>query len=67
VTWGGPPFKAFAVADPLLDDQLQAALAEPPARVRRVDLADGRWFWLKRVERLQSQAPISSKKSDRSL
>jgi tRNA A-37 threonylcarbamoyl transferase component Bud32 len=27
-------------------------LAEPPARVRRVDLADGRRFWLKRVERL---------------
>jgi hypothetical protein len=55
------------MADPLLDDQLQAALAEPPARVRRVDLADGRRFRLKRVERLQSRAPISSKKSDRSL
>jgi tRNA A-37 threonylcarbamoyl transferase component Bud32 len=40
------------MADPLLEDQLQAALAEPPARVRRVDLADGRRFWLKRVERL---------------
>jgi tRNA A-37 threonylcarbamoyl transferase component Bud32 len=40
------------MADPLLDEQLQAALAETPARVRRVDLADGRRFWLKRVERL---------------
>jgi tRNA A-37 threonylcarbamoyl transferase component Bud32 len=40
------------MADPLLDDQLQAALAEPPKRVRRVDLPDGRRFWLKRVERL---------------
>ena len=40
------------MADPLLDDTLKAALAEPPARVRRVDLGDGRRFWLKRVERL---------------
>lgn len=40
------------MADPVLDDQLQAALAEPPVRVRRVDLVDGRRFWLKRVERL---------------
>ena len=48
----GPRSKAFAVADSLLNDQLKAALAEPPARVRRVDLADGRRFWLKRVERL---------------
>lgn len=40
------------MADPLLDDQLNAALAEPPRRVRRVDLSDGRRFWLKRVERL---------------
>jgi tRNA A-37 threonylcarbamoyl transferase component Bud32 len=40
------------MADPLLDDELQAALAKPPARVRRVDLADGRRFWLKRVEHL---------------
>lgn len=38
--------------DSLLDDQLKAALAAPPVRVRRVDLPDGRRFWLKRVERL---------------
>lgn len=36
----------------MLEDQLKAALAEPPRRVRRVDLTDGRRFWLKRVERL---------------
>ena len=42
----------LTVADPLLDESLKAALAEPPQRVRRVDLADGRRFWLKRVERL---------------
>ena len=40
------------MADPLLDAELMAALAEPPRRVRRLDLADGRRFWLKRVERL---------------
>jgi tRNA A-37 threonylcarbamoyl transferase component Bud32 len=38
--------------DPLLDVQLKTALAEPPVRVRRLDLPDGRHFWLKRVERL---------------
>jgi tRNA A-37 threonylcarbamoyl transferase component Bud32 len=40
------------VADPLLDTQLKVALADPPRRVRRLELADGRRFWLKRVERL---------------
>jgi tRNA A-37 threonylcarbamoyl transferase component Bud32 len=38
--------------DSLLDDLLKVALAAPPARVRRIDLPDGRRFWLKRVERL---------------
>lgn len=38
--------------DSLLDDQLKVALAAPPVRVRRIDLPDGRRFWLKRVERL---------------
>lgn len=41
--------------DPDLEDSLQRALAEPPARVRRLDLPDGRRFWLKRVERLQGR------------
>lgn len=30
-------------------------LAEPPRRVRRVDLPDGRRYWLKRVERLSGR------------
>lgn len=38
--------------DPDLDAALAEALAEPPRRVRRLDLPDGRRFWLKRVERL---------------
>ncbi len=41
------------MSDPLLEKGLRKALAEPPARVRRLVLADGRVFWLKRVERLQ--------------
>jgi tRNA A-37 threonylcarbamoyl transferase component Bud32 len=44
--------------DPLLDARLKAALAEPPARVRRMDLPDGRRFWLKRVERLTGRLRI---------
>ena len=40
------------MTDPDLDESLARALAEPPRRVRRLDLADGRRFWLKRVERL---------------
>jgi tRNA A-37 threonylcarbamoyl transferase component Bud32 len=40
------------VPDPDLDAALQRALTEPPRRVRRLDLPDGRRFWLKRVERL---------------
>ncbi len=40
------------MADPLLDFELTVALADPPQRVRRLDLPDGRRFWLKRVERL---------------
>jgi tRNA A-37 threonylcarbamoyl transferase component Bud32 len=31
---------------------VSAAMTEPPARVRPVDLPDGRRFWLKRVERM---------------
>ena len=38
--------------DPDLDAALTRALTEPPRRVRRLDLPDGRRFWLKRVERL---------------
>jgi tRNA A-37 threonylcarbamoyl transferase component Bud32 len=43
------------VSDPALDTALQVALTELPARVRRLDLADGRRFWLKRVERLSGR------------
>lgn len=38
-----------------LEARVKAALAEPPQRVRRLDLADGRRFWLKRVERLSGR------------
>ncbi len=41
--------------DPDLETALTQALAEPPRRVRRVDLRDGRRFWLKRVERLSGR------------
>ncbi len=41
--------------DSLLQAALDAALAAPPQRVRRLDLADGRRFWLKRVERLSGR------------
>lgn len=40
------------MTDTLLEDSLKSALAEPTRRVRQLDLADGRRFWLKRVERL---------------
>ncbi|WP_128515049.1 serine/threonine protein phosphatase [Tabrizicola thermarum] len=43
------------MSDPLLEKGLRKALAEPAARVRRLALADGRVFWLKRVERLQGR------------
>ena len=35
-----------------LEASVKAALAEPPVRVRTLELADGQRFWLKRVERL---------------
>jgi hypothetical protein len=44
-----------ALTDPELETALSKALAEPPRRVRRVDLRDGRRFWLKRVERLSGR------------
>lgn len=40
------------MADPELERAVQAALEEPPVRVRPLALPDGRRFWLKRVERL---------------
>ncbi len=43
------------MSDPDLDAALTSALAEPPQRVRAVVLADGRRFWLKRVERLSGR------------
>jgi tRNA A-37 threonylcarbamoyl transferase component Bud32 len=46
------------VTDPDLDESLARALAEPPRRVRRLDLADGRRFWLKRVERLSGRLRV---------
>lgn len=46
------------MTDPDLDRALNAALAEPPRRVRAVVLADGRRFWLKRVERLSGRLRV---------
>lgn len=43
------------MADSDLDSIVNAALADPPQRVRRLDMADGRRFWLKRVERLSGR------------
>ncbi|MCX7287645.1 MAG: serine/threonine protein phosphatase [Rhodobacterales bacterium] len=43
------------VADSSLDSIVNDALAEPTQRVRRLDTADGRRFWLKRVERLSGR------------
>ena len=43
------------MTDPDLETALQAALAEPPRRVRALVLPDGRRFWLKRVERLSGR------------
>jgi tRNA A-37 threonylcarbamoyl transferase component Bud32 len=40
------------VTEPDLDARVRSALDEPFQRVRRLDLPDGRQFWLKRVERL---------------
>jgi tRNA A-37 threonylcarbamoyl transferase component Bud32 len=40
------------VTEPDLDARVRSALDEPFQRVRRLDLPDGRKFWLKRVERL---------------
>lgn len=41
--------------DPELQAKVKAALDAPPQRVRRLDLPDGRKFWLKRVERLSGR------------
>jgi tRNA A-37 threonylcarbamoyl transferase component Bud32 len=38
-----------------LDQEVKAALDGPFRRVQRLDLADGRRFWLKRVERLSGR------------
>jgi hypothetical protein len=43
------------MADSDLERMVKAALAEPPQRVRRLDLPDGRGFWLKRVERVSGR------------
>ena len=43
------------LADLDLERILKAALAEPPQRVRRLVLPDGRGFWLKRVERVSGR------------
>lgn len=55
------------VSDPDLDESLRRALAEPPRRVRRLDLADGRRFWLKRVERLSGRLRLQKGDPDRAF
>ncbi|MDP3195242.1 serine/threonine protein phosphatase [Tabrizicola sp.] len=42
----------------MLAAALDAALAEPPQRVRALVLPDGRRFWLKRVERLSGRLRV---------
>lgn len=53
--------------DPDLETKLQRALAEPPRRVRRLDLADGRRFWLKRVERLSGRLRLQKGDPERAF
>ena len=53
--------------DPDLEESLQRALDEPPERVRRLDLADGRRFWLKRVERLSGRLRLQKGDPDRAF
>lgn len=47
--------KAVQVPDSDLQSLVNKALAEPPRRVRLLALANGRRFWLKRVERLSGR------------
>jgi tRNA A-37 threonylcarbamoyl transferase component Bud32 len=49
------PCRSGQVPDQELERSLQAMLADPPRRVQRLELPDGRRFWLKRVERLQGR------------
>ena len=55
------------MSDPELDESLKRVLAEPPARVRRLDLADGRRFWLKRVERLSGRLRLQKGDPERAF
>jgi len=50
-----------------LEAKVKAALAEPPQRVRRLDLADGRQFWLKRVEQLSGRLRLQKGDPDRAF
>ncbi|MBA3911235.1 MAG: serine/threonine protein phosphatase [Rhodobacter sp.] len=50
-----------------LDTNVKAALAEPPRRVRQLDLPDGRRFWLKRVERLSGLMRLQKGDPDRAF
>jgi tRNA A-37 threonylcarbamoyl transferase component Bud32 len=50
--------RSALVPDPDLDAALSRALTDPPRRVRRLDLPDGRRFWLKRVERLAGRLRV---------
>jgi tRNA A-37 threonylcarbamoyl transferase component Bud32 len=53
--------------DPDLESRLKAALAEPALRVRRLDLPDGRRFWLKRVERLSGRLRVQKGDPERAF
>jgi tRNA A-37 threonylcarbamoyl transferase component Bud32 len=50
-----------------LEAHVKAALADPPSRVRRVDLPDGRRFWLKRVERLSGRLRLQKGDPERAF
>jgi tRNA A-37 threonylcarbamoyl transferase component Bud32 len=55
------------LSDPDLEIRLKAALAEPTQRVRRLDLPDGRRFWLKRVERLTGRLRVQKGDPERAF
>lgn len=55
------------MTDSDIEGVVKAALAEPPQRVRRLDLPDGRRFWLKRVERLSGRLRLQKGNPERTF
>ncbi len=55
------------MTDSDLESVVETALAETPQRVRRLDMADGRRFWLKRVERLSGRLRLQKGNPERTF